>query len=115
MPLMKTTQVPHIVGATRRCPCKQIGSVCRKYCHPNRTCVNRQQKPSEAELSCLSSEEETGISSTSIKSGDETIRFRSDRGKWYFHLTYNPWPVGHSKSKRVTVEDPGESYVLGTR
>ena len=49
--------------ATRRCPCKQIGSVCRKYCHPNRTCVNRQQKPSEAELSCLSSEEETGISS----------------------------------------------------
>ena len=49
--------------ATRRCPCKQIGSVCRKYYHPNRTCVNRQQKPSEAELSCLSSEEETGISS----------------------------------------------------
>ena len=49
--------------ATRWCPCKQIGSVCRKYCHPNRTCVNRQQKPSEAELSCLSSEEETGISS----------------------------------------------------
>ncbi|KAL5484188.1 hypothetical protein EMCRGX_G020641 [Ephydatia muelleri] len=49
--------------ATRRCPCKQIGSVCRKYCHPNRTCVNRQQKPSEAKLSCLSSEEETGISS----------------------------------------------------
>eukprot|EP00731_Ephydatia_muelleri_P021358 Em0013g1085a len=49
--------------ATRLCPCKQIGSVCRKYCHPNRTCVNRQQKPSEAELSCLSSEEETGISS----------------------------------------------------
>eukprot|EP00731_Ephydatia_muelleri_P009009 Em0004g1347a len=47
--------------ATRRCPCKQIGSVCRKYYHPNRTCVNRQQKPSEAELSCLSSEEETGF------------------------------------------------------
>ena len=57
------------------------------------------------------------IPCTSIKSGDETIRFRStsDRGKWYFHLTYNPWPVGHSNSKRVTVEDPGESYVLGTR
>ena len=66
------------------------------------------------------------IPCTSIKSGNETIRFRSDRGKWYFHLTidsiihiydltYNPWPVGHSKSKRVTVEDPGESYVLGTR
>ena len=44
---------------------------------------------------------------------DETLRFRSDREKWYFHLTYNP--VGHSKSKRVTVEDPDESYVLGTR
>ena len=55
------------------------------------------------------------IPCTSIKNGDETIRFRSDRGKWYFHLTYNPWPVGHSKRKRVTVEDPGESYVLGTR
>ena len=53
------------------------------------------------------------IPCTSIKSGDETIRFRSDRGKWYFHLTYNP--VGHSKSKRMTVEDPDESYVLGTR
>ena len=24
-------------------------------------------------------------------------------------------PAGHSKSKRVTVEDPDESYVLGTR
>ena len=55
------------------------------------------------------------IPCTSIKSGDETIRFRSVRGKWYFHLTYNPWPVGHSKSKGVTVEDPDESYVLGTR
>ena len=53
------------------------------------------------------------IPCTSNKSVDETIRFRSDRGKWYFHLTYNP--VGHSKSKRVTVEDPDESYVLGTR
>ena len=53
------------------------------------------------------------IPCTSIKSVDETIRFHSDRGKWYFHLTYNP--VGHSKSKRVTVEDPDESYVLGTR
>ena len=69
MPLMKTACTgASYCGcktrcATRRCPCKQIGSVCRKYCHPNRTCVNRQQKPSEAELSCLSSEEETGISS----------------------------------------------------
>ena len=53
------------------------------------------------------------IHCTSIKSVDETIRFRSDRGKWYFHPTYNP--VGHSKSKRVTVEDPDESYVLGTK
>ena len=53
------------------------------------------------------------IPCTSIKSVDETIRFRSDRGKWYFHLTYNP--VGHSKSKRLTVKDPDESYVLGTR
>ena len=53
------------------------------------------------------------IPCTSIKSVDETIRFRSDRGKSYFHLTYNP--VGHSKSKRLTVEDPDGSYVLGTR
>ena len=53
------------------------------------------------------------IPCTSIKSVDETIGFRSDRGKWYFNLTYNP--VGQSKIKRVTVEDPDESYVLGTR
>ena len=53
------------------------------------------------------------IPCTSIKSVDETIRFRSDRGKWYFHLNYNP--VGHSKSKRVTVKDQDESYVLGAR
>eukprot|EP00731_Ephydatia_muelleri_P001948 Em0001g1948a len=34
------------------------------YCGcKTRTCVSRQQKPSDAELSCLSSEEETGISS----------------------------------------------------
>ena len=42
-----------------------------------------------------------------------SVSVGSDRVKWYFHLTYNP--VGHSKSKRVAVEDPVESYVLGTR
>ena len=41
----------------------QIGSFCRKYCHPNRTCVNRHQKASEAEFICLSTEEETANSS----------------------------------------------------
>ena len=49
--------------ATKRCPCKEIGSGCSKYC-PNRTCVNRQQKAPRAELICLSTEENTVISSS---------------------------------------------------
>ena len=43
---------------------------------------------------------------------DEAIRFREDKCKWYFHLTYTA--AVHSKSKRVTVEDPDESYLQGT-
>lgn len=41
------------------CPCKQIGSVCKKYCHPNRAYANRQQKADVAEeLICLSAGDE---------------------------------------------------------
>ena len=53
------------------------------------------------------------IPCVSIKSVDEAIHFREDNGKWYFHLTYTA--AVHSKSKRMTVEDPDESYVRGTR
>ena len=69
LPLMKTTQVPHIVGA--RPGVRQDGvHVSRLVQFAESTATptkhvstGMQQKPSEAELSCLSSEEETGISS----------------------------------------------------
>ncbi len=30
--------------ATRRCPCRLCGNVCGKYCHPGRSCCNKQDK-----------------------------------------------------------------------
>ncbi|KAL5506352.1 hypothetical protein EMCRGX_G007973 [Ephydatia muelleri] len=59
--------------ATRRCPCKQIGSFCSKYCHPNRTCVNSHQEASETEPLSLSTEEETPVEKVWTTIGETTL------------------------------------------
>ena len=59
--------------ATRRCPCKQIGSFCSKYCHPNRTCVNSHQEASETEPLSLSTEEETPVDKVWTTIGETTL------------------------------------------
>eukprot|EP00731_Ephydatia_muelleri_P032821 Em0024g365a len=59
--------------ATRRCPCKQIGLFCSKYCHPNRTCVNSHQEASETEPLSLSTEEETPVEKVWTTIGETTL------------------------------------------